>query len=440
MLVGSSAACVGDGQDPDPDIVLTTSGNDGSGEHATDGGSNDGLDETGGGPSLTNTCLTESDPDRFGLKYQCEGSVAIDVLVEGNFDGSPLWDELVLDFGHGVDGDGYEHPHVMACCPAYDFDAQNCDQGHEQACFADLVEQGCKSMETNLRDFASDQFGGGGIINAAKRAAVHKIADHVRDHQEDCLKRFIYDTGIGMTGSTCDAEGNSVPYEEMLESGVWAFDPDGLVDNVEISVRTADWTGLYPKDGTEQQCSSADDNDGVLFLEIDPAPESMLLHMLAGSAALRGPSLDGGRVEGFAELGAEARGCQAGQCSTMAIAIDPTVGVASLENLEMFAASAAEVGTAEAAMTVDDFRILLWDSTPATLDREGQTLTIPAGRAWFAVSAAAGGVVGVVAATNATEIVITRVRDQWASSTFTLAYQDGAGEPWALVIMPAQWQ
>lgn len=360
--------------------------------------------------------------------------------MEGNFDGSPVSDELVLDFGDGVDGDSYEHPHVMACCPAYDFAAPNCEQGHEQACFADLVEQGCKSMETNLRDFASDQFGGEGIINAAKRAAVHKIADHVRDHQEDCLTRFFYDTGIGMTGSTCDAEDNGVPYDEMLQSGVWAFDPDGLVDNVQLSVRAAEWTGLYPEDGTEQQCSSGDDNDGVLFLEIDPAPESMLLHMLAGSVALLGPSLDGGRVEGFAELGAEARGCRAGQCSTLAIAIDPAAEVASLENLGMFAVGAAEVGTAEAAMTVDDFRILLWDSTPAAVDREGRTLTIPAGRAWFAVSAAAGDAVGVVAATNETEIVITRAGDDWMSSTFTLTYQDGAGEPWALVIMPARWQ
>lgn len=226
----------------------------------------------------------------------------------------------------------------------------------------------------------------------------------------------------------------------MLESGVWAFDPDGVVDDVQLSVRSAEWTGLFPEDGTEQQCSSGDDNDGVLFLEIDPAPESKLLYMVAGSAALLGPNVDGGRVEGFAELGAEAGGCRAGQCSTMAIAIDPAAGVASLENLEMVAASAAEVGMAEATMVVDDFRILLWDSTPAALSGEGHTLTIPAGRAWFAVSAAAGDAVGVVAATNETEIVITRIRDYWTSSTFTLAYQDGAGGHWALVIMPARWQ
>jgi hypothetical protein len=127
-------------------------------------------------------------------------------------------------------------------------------------------------------------------------------------------------------------------------------------------------------------------------------------------------------------------------CSTMAIAVDPASGVASLENLELFSAGAAEVGTASATIAVDEFRILLWDNTPGALDDEGQSLTIPAGAAWFAVSATTGDAVGVVSAANETAIVLTQLHDGWASSTFTIAYEAGGGEQWSLVIMPARWQ
>ncbi|MCA9710415.1 MAG: hypothetical protein KDK70_31535, partial [Myxococcales bacterium] len=60
---------------------------------ATEGSTNDdsdGADETGGGPVVADGCLMDPVPGSFGYKYQCAGSITIDVTIEGDFDGSPV--------------------------------------------------------------------------------------------------------------------------------------------------------------------------------------------------------------------------------------------------------------------------------------------------------------------------------------------------------------
>lgn len=438
MLVGSTA-CGDDGQGSNPPIVVSTTDENGGG--STGDGGVDGLDETGAEPGVDDECLFQPEPGRSGWKYQCEGNIAIDILVEGSFDSSPATDLLVLEFGHDLDGDSYDEPHVMACCPAYDFSAPSCGQKHEQACMADLAEQGCKSIETNVRDFAADAFGGDTIADAFARSALHKVADYARHHQGDCIHAFVTNTGVGPTAPTCDEEGNGAGYDSLLETGQWTFDPDGAIDNVEISVQAANWTGLHPTDGSAERCRSADENDGVLFLEIDPAPESMILRMVGGSAALHGPTLEGeDEITGLAELDSWATGCWPAHCSRLAIAIDPVAETASLEDLELHSTGAAAIGTPHASTFIDEFRVRLWDSTPGVLDPTRTTFTIPPERAWFAVGAALGEVRGVVSATNETEIVIRSDPDGWSSSAFTISHRDGNGQRWSLVITPARWQ
>lgn len=436
VLVGSAASCGDDGQGQNPPIVISTS-DEGVGGTGDDG---DGLDDTGAEPGRNDECLFQPEPGRSGFKYQCEGSIAIDVSVAGNFDGSPVSDPLVLDFGHGIDGDSYDEPHVMACCPAYDFAAPSCGQKHEQACMADLAEQGCKSIEINLRDFAAEAYGGHSLADAFARSAIHKIADYVRDHQNDCITEFVENTGIGPTEPSCDMDGNGMGYDSLLETGQWTFDPDGPVDEVTISVQAASWTGLYPADGSAEPCSSGDDNDGVLFLEIDPAPESLRLQLVGGGAELHGPQLGGDEIWGTAPLGSWATDCGAGDCSTLGLAVDPATGTAAMESLELVSTGVAVVGTADASLIIDEFRVRLWGRTPARLEHAGTTLTLPARSAWFAVSAASGGVHGVVSATHETEIVIRRELEVWTTSAFTITHRDDAGRRWDLVIEPARWR
>lgn len=382
-------------------------------------------------------CLMESRDGRSGFRYQCEGSIIIDIVVEGPFDGSPSMSSLQLEFGHGVPGDTYDEPHVMACCPEYDPELPSCEQGHEQACMADLAVQGCMSMEVNLRNFADEQYGGPGLENAAARSAINKIADYIQSHQGDCIEQFVNNTGVAPTPSNCGPDGTGVEYDELLETGVWSFDPQGLVDQVTVSIAAASWTGIHPMSGPVDSCSSAEDNDGVLFFQVDPKPGSKRLQMAQGTAVLHGPSNE---IMGAAELESSAMGCAPERCSLLTIAVDRAEGTASVEDMQLRLAGTASVGAFSAALTVDAFQVRLWDATRASLDEAGTTAVIPPGGAWFVVSAASGELHGVVSATNETAIVLHEEEAGWASSAFTIAKRDAAGDRWALAVMPAAWQ
>ncbi len=66
-------------------------------------------------------------------------------------------------------------------------------------------------------------------------------------------------------------------------------------------------------------------------------------------------------------------------------------------------------------------------------------LTIAPGAGLFAVSATMLGVSGVVTATNATPLAITKDDTGWSTSGFSILHR-AAEEQWALVIMPGRWQ
>ena len=386
----------------------------------------DGVDETGGAVPVPveDHCLIEPIEGLYGYRYQCEGSVFLDIVIEGDSDGSPASDSFELSFGPGVEGDGYDEPLVMACCPQYAIGSPNCGQHHERACFIDLVEQGCKSMVAKIEDYAHDTFPG--ILDAAKRKAVLQVADHVRDHQADCTAAFWGETGIAGTEPACDEDGNGVPFASMLETGIWTFDPNGPVDNVEVSVAQAVWTDLHPLDEEQRpaECQSADDNDGAVFLEVDPAPGSKTLRLVTGSVALEGPS-----TQGAGEVSPS---------STLAVKLEANDS-ASLENLALHSTGTAVVTTAGMSITVGSFHVRLWDRTPADVGVDRTTLTVAPGAARFAVSATALGESRVRFATNATPIVLTREPEGWHSAAFSIGVPRQA-DPWSLVIAPAQWK
>jgi hypothetical protein len=385
-------------------------------------GADGGLDESGG-PTASEHCLFDPIADVYAYKYQCEGSIIIDISMDGLFDGSPTSDALELDFGHEVDGDSYERPHVMACCPAYDVMTPSCEQPHARACVIDLVDQGCKSMVLSLADYAYDTFPG--LENTLSRNAVLQAAEYVRQHQADCTTAFWGDTGIATTLPTCDMEGNDVvEFDSLLETGKWSFDPEGDIDDVTITVHAAEWTSLHPLDGSPELCWSADENDGVLFLETDPAPESKQLRLAAGSAALEGPS-----IHGIGELSSS---------SSLAFLAEPTSGSVFVEAFELYSAGVTFMESSGELFAVEQLQVRLWDRTPASIDASG-TVTVAPGAALFTISATMLGMSGVVAATNATPLVITKDDSGWSTSGFSIVHQR-ASEQWALVIMPGRWQ
>jgi len=421
-----AAACGDDGGAHKPEFG-TVSDSIGDGTSGTSGTEPDGADETGGAVPMPveDHCLIEPVDGFYGYRYQCEGSVSIDIVIEGNFDGSPAGDSFELPFGQGVEGDSYEEPLVMACCPWYDTSLPNCGQHHQRACIIDLVEQGCTSMVARIEDYAYDTYPG--LLDTVQRNAVLQVAEYVRTHLNDCAAAFWEETDIASTPPACDEYDNGQPYISMLEDGVWTFDPDGPIDKVQISVAEAQWNGLYPIEDahhTAKACQSADYNDGVVFLEVDPTPESKILRLAAGSVTLHGPSM-----EGIGELSSS---------STLAIVMGASSS-GSLENLALHSAEAANLITADMTIPVEAFHIRLWDRTPAVVDADRTTLTVAPGAARFALSATAFGESRVRFATNATPIVITKQPLGWHSSAFSIHDPDH-GEPRSLVIAPAWWQ
>ncbi|MCA9705272.1 MAG: hypothetical protein KDK70_05425 [Myxococcales bacterium] len=303
-----------------------------------------------------------------------------------------------------------------------------------------MVEQGCKSMDPKLEDFADEAFGGPGIENGAKHAAVLKIAEYVREHRLDCNNAFGVSTGITTTSPSCNEEGNGVGYASLLESGTWSFDPDGLlVDNVTISVSFADWTGLSPLDEAPEECLSADENDGMLFLEVDPDPGATSVVLAAGSASVEGPWLEGEMISGCGSLESEATACAPARCSSLALLLDPLAGLGSLENLVVRSVGAAVVGTSKFELMVDDVAVRLWDRVLGVHDVRTGTLTFAPGTMRMIVGASSGGSSYAVTATNELEWVLTAQRQGWAATTLMIGYDDADGDHWTLALEPTQW-
>ncbi|MCX4243075.1 hypothetical protein [Paraliomyxa miuraensis] len=396
---------------------LSGSATDGGGE-GTGNQPDEGVDETGAGPTpVDDYCLFDPQADRHGYRYQCGGLVSVDVVVEHAFEGSPETAFLDFDFGPIADGDSYSDPLVMACCPLWDPSSPNCAQPHERACWIDVIEQGCSSMVDEIEMFAHDTFPG--VLNTAKRNAVLKVAEYVAENQGACIAAFRDDTDIASTLQECDADDNgSFDFGDMLETGMWTFDPPGAVQNVEISVHSAWISKIYPIGADEpapMTCSSADENDATRFVEVDPPPEAVVLGLASGGASLVGPAADG-----FSALDTT---------STLAI----TSG--ALENLALHSGGTTIVAHGM-TIPVDGLHLQLRERAPAVA--EGATLTIAPGAARFGAGVSALGESRHRWVTNATPIVVTHDADGWASSGFEIK-ETVDGEPWTIAIAPARW-
>ncbi|MCX4242963.1 hypothetical protein [Paraliomyxa miuraensis] len=388
---------------------------------ATDGGAGTGNapDEMGTGPTpVDGYCLFDPKDDRYGYRYQCGGVVLVDVVVEHAFAGSPEMAFLEFVFGPKVDGDSYSDPLVMACCPWYDLDEPHCAQPHERACWIDVIEQGCRSMVDKIEAYAHDAFPG--ALNTAKRTAVLKVAEYVDEHQTDCVTAFRDDTDIATVLQLCDVENNgAVDFGDMLENGVWSFDPPGLVQNVELTVYSAWMSTLHPIGDDEPApltCSSADENDATRFVEVDPPPETVVLRLASGGGA----SLIGPSAEGAAALDTT---------STLAI----TSG--ALENLALHSGATTIVAYGM-EIPIEGLHLRLWERASGVA--EGSTLTIAPGAARFSAGVSALGESRHRWVTNATPIVVAHDAEGWASSGFAIE-ETVDGEPWMVVIAAARW-
>lgn len=426
----AASGCTEPGSPADVPIEITATGGIGDGDTAGDGGdADDGLDETGSGPSESPECLFDPDPDFFGYKYQCVGGFTVKIEVN---DLDPEF--LIVDFGSATSPDSYDEPHVMACCPEYE--GPPCAEPHAQACVVDMIEQGCKSLVPRLEELAEDR--------PLLKEPILKTAEWIAkaSSQAACIQAFVFDTGVGDTVPSCDANNNTVfPYDGAVDGAMWSFDPDTttLVDSVVLTIENPevfDWTA--PGDPPQpEQCESSGDNDHLFFLEIDPTIGDVKVSLAGGSVTLVGPVLGGEKISGNATLASTGTQCAAPYCSHAAWTLGPS-GDGDLHSMSFYSKGASDVGTSAEEVTVDSFQIHLF--TPAKGTVSQGKLTIPAGEALFVVSASSLDESRWLSAWNSTAIEIRPVRGYWSISTFTIDYEDASGDVWDMDLAPSTWR
>lgn len=390
-------------------------------------------DTAGGGDSggsgepvpVVGGCLFSDDQAEalnvYGYRYQCRG------VFRYKLEADTMSEEVTVSYGNLVEGESYEEPRVMGCCPAYDPDEPSCSQPHTQACLVDLTEQGCASIVYELNAAANERSG------AAKEALL-KAANYVAsaEGQDACFKAFAVDTGIATTSPSCDADNSAtVEYDQLAVGASWSFDPPGLIPNVTISIEDAEHQGLFPWTSDPEfpgdTCTSSWDNNTVVLLELDP--NDPVFELTYGTAEVRGEGLiDRATLESSRTTCGE-------HCSGISIS-------ESAEGAELnWMLALGERGQTVDGVLIEKFRAELQGPIVATPDGRGGYV-VAAGDALFALSGSAMGASATVFAPNLRPIYFRPARTVgWSVDPIHIAYKNAASnEEFDFFIGATNWE
>lgn len=351
-------------------------------EGDTDSGSGGG-DATGSGEPqpVQGGCLFSDEQAEelnvYGYRYQCKGFFEYQIRA-GNTE-----ETIRINYGEGIEGESYEEPRVMACCPAY-AEGYDCEQPHSQACMVDLVEQGCKSIVYELNAEANKSIG-------ARKEALLKAANHVAENQEACFEAFAVKPGL-FVDQACDKDNTSVvEYDRVSVGASWTFDPPGIIPEVTIEILDSELQDIFPWFGDPgfpgESCTSSEENDHMGLLELDPTDP--VFELKYGSAEVRG---DG--VIDKADLDSEKTACGE-HCSAISITEDPILKTAEINWMLALGRQNQIVD----GVQVEKFRAELQGPIHAVSDGDG-SYKIEAGDALFALSGSTMGGRAIVYAPN----------------------------------------
>lgn len=397
----------------------------------TDGGG--GGDSSGGpsGPSpVAGGCLFSEEQAEslnvYGYRYQCRGYFKYRLTVDAT--GGDDIEDVQISFGNLHEGESYEEPRVMACCPAYDAASPPCSQPHTQACAVDLAEQGCKSIVYELNAAANAE------SSPAREEAIRKAAEYVAEHQGDCFDAFAIDNGVAGTTDTCDANSSStVDYDQMAIGSSWSFDPPGLIPLVTIEAVDIEHQGIFPWTSDPEfpgdTCVSSGDNDHVGLLELDPADPVYKLKY--GTAEVRGENL-----LDRAALDSVRTSC-GDHCSGVSIKADSQAGTAELN----WMLALGEQNQTVDGVPIDMFRAELQGPIPAVTDGQGG-YEVAAGDALFALSGSAMGASSIIYASNLRPIYFRPSKTGvWDIDPIQIEYKDSStGDGFEFFIGATTWE
>lgn len=390
-----------------------------------DSDSDGGADSTGGGDQVVeDACLLDAQPGFFGYVHQCGGTLAVNFSAAGMASGD------AFEFGHGVDGDFYATPKVMACCDPFELPMPGegfWDQPHAKACVADLVEQACRSVTFKIQDAAEDF-----PVTIANQAIALSNWVASAEGQESCRDAFWIATGASEATEDVDLALSGARWD-LPNDSKWKTikDPFAVVVNLEI-------LDIYPTEDDGEmllECLSGAANNDVSFVQAVPGASTPHYKLNAATVSLAGPKYDGQTITGNGALASAGTSCTA--CSRAAMKPSGTQQL-MVEMLDLRSAAPVNVGTPATHVTLDRYWVSLYEPVAATRLTANQ-YRIPAGED-FLLSTTFAGAAHIIPAKNSTPITVTVGPAATTMGAFQIAYTDVSGALWKMTVNASSWQ
>jgi hypothetical protein len=387
--------------------------------------------DTGGPKELgPDACVHNVTEGVVGYRLQCEGKLFTTLEFE-----LPLGHDCESTLGaaycsqyhaFGPSNDTYEAPDVMACCgEAWDHQYGDVYLEH---CTYDLIQQVCISLAKRLEIYILD----GAFATHAGQAAALQI--WVAENYEECFNTLLHND------SNFDPAALESSWK-IPNSPAW-----GAIDDMVLYIDAGtESTGVFRPESPLDwiPCNGANGNNDEIFKDTT-TPNGGIVAGVDLSAdvlgELVGPAIFGGTVSASATFETS---CLSHGCPTAMFSYDADDTAFTLEALSLYTHSFV-VTNGVAWLTVERARIELWGQAVGTVkhDPDGRLLgyAIPAGEARFLLAGASDGYHNQFIGSNATDIEISVVEEDWLIHSFVIGYEDGSGHNWSLTLGESRWQ
>lgn len=348
-------------------------------------------------------CTASTVDDKQGLKYQCEGNLAMGFEFTLFNKGCESWlDWPPCDQFYTFGFEDYVEAQVMACCDPWDGSDEHAAVVREY-CTGDLVEQVCLSASEQLTTGASM------LDDGAVKDGVLKLQNYVAENIDTCITELW---------------ANDDPEDDLLIS-YWVLGDLFGLKGVKLVVDGGEITSFTLPDDADE-CESNQDNNLVTFeppLPLPVMPKDLLALDSAAALAVSGPALGGSLVTGSATL----------STGELQLAMDDS-GETWLAEASWRPAGAVELGNELGSVSIEDARIELRGGAPLS------AAEVAPGEAHFMLLGRIDGEVRRIAATNASSIVVSEEAGVVYTSAFELVVLDDQGQRWVVSLTESQWR
>lgn len=403
-------------------------------------GGDEGADVTGGDEG---GCFPEPIDGVSGVKYQC--SLEYDVMVGYHVNvggGIDEYDRFPSSTAQSGNDSTYEHPSVAACCTELDeLPEDSCMLPHHAACFVDLVQHACYSVEKMMQADAES------IVVGDGHDAILHAATAVADLRVDCFRTLwlggdeTCDEGDVCAMDFCTFAHDSFDDLPTWNAGISVVYGLATVSNIQMSLSTLlQGDVLVPLPDPADTCTDQHENDGVPPPSTSPGSVGSFLSPVADVPIdVVGPEYGGEVIAGAGEFS---------QTSELHRYFPTTTSLA-IDYWTMVEEGPTSIGTSVATAAVDAFQLQLVG--PETFPLVSGLYRLGAGAVLFSLEATVDGQGDAVMAHNKNTVAFYTVSGGVGSCPaglptclvnrpFTIQYDDAFGDHWELDIPSTTWR